>query len=186
MRLLKIILGLIVLLAVIWGILTMVGPKNYRVERTKDIAANDSVLYSMVGKFANWQYWSPWKEKDPDVNYTLDGEDGVVGTKYSWSGGNPDVSGVGYMIIKEANPNKNFNYELHFTEPWEMSSHGGFQIERKDSNLCTLSWYDEGDIPASQRAFMVFMNLDNMIGPDFERGLFKIDSLVGLSTAPSN
>lgn len=178
MKLLKILLGIILALVVIFLVLSATGPKNYKVERSALIKANDSIVYSFIGKFSNWASWSPWNEKDPGVTYTLDGEDGKVGTTYSWTGGNPDITGTGSMKVIEATPGKSFKYQLAFTEPWEMSSQGGFIIEAQDSSQTKITWIDEGDIPFSQRAMMHFMNLDKMMGPDFERGLFKIDSII--------
>ena len=169
-------LGIFILaIVLIYVVLAFFGPKNYTVERTKEINAPAEVVFEQVSKFNNWQNWSPWKEKDPTATYTLTGEDGVVGTEYKWSG-NPDLSGKGSMIINEVVPNQKFGYDLTFFEPWEMSSKGGFELT-PNGETTTVKWYDKGDIPFAQRPFMLFMSLDDMIGGDFERGLTKIDSI---------
>ena len=68
-------------------------------------------------------------------------------------------------------------YDLAFVEPWESKSSGGFNIEPAGENKTKVTWYDEGDIPFTNRAMFMMMDMDNMMGPQFERGLFKIDSL---------
>ncbi len=177
MKILKVLLGIVVIVLLIGLVLSLVGPKNYKVERSKVIDAPASIVFNQFGKFSHWDAWSPWKEKDPSAQYKVEGEDGTVGAKYSWFGGQPDITGTGSMVIKEVLPNQKMIYDLAFSEPWEMQSTGGFIIEAIDSNRTKLSWHDEGDIPFGQRAIMTFMNLDEMMGPDFERGLDKIDSM---------
>ncbi len=189
MKILKFLFILLVVLVAAWLIASLMGPKDYRVERSMVIKANDSLTFTYISKFANWDKWSPWKEKDPMMKIKIEGEDGTVGAVNSWSDGNPEVSGTGSMTLSEVTPNSKVTYDLKFTEPWEMQSKGGFDLEPYGENQTKVTWYDEGDIPFAQRAMMLFMDLDAMMGPDFERGLFKIDSLASLdqnalSTAP--
>ncbi|HIP32358.1 MAG TPA: hypothetical protein EYG86_06320 [Crocinitomicaceae bacterium] len=174
----KILKGLLITLGVLvalFFILNLFGPSNYKVERSKIIEAPVSVVFDQVAKFNNWDSWSPWKEKDPSATYTLAGEDGKVGTRYAWSG-DPETTGEGSMTVSESIANEKFAYDLAFTAPWEMSSKGHFDFNETDGQT-TVTWIDEGDIPFMQRGMMLFMDLDEMMGPDFERGLEKIDSL---------
>ncbi len=175
MKVLKGLLITLVVLVALFFILNLVGPKNYKVERTQTINAPVAVVYEQVVKFNNWDSWSPWKEKDPSATYTLSGEDGTVGTRYAWSG-DPETTGEGSMTINEVTTNEKFAYDLAFTAPWEMSSKGHFSFSENEGRT-TVKWIDEGDIPFMQRGMMLFMDLDGMMGPDFERGLEKIDSL---------
>lgn len=175
MKFLKRLLILIVALVVIYCIMGLFGPSDYKVERTKEINAPIEVVFEQVSKFNNWDGWSPWKEKDSTASYTIAGEDGMVGTKYEWTG-NPEITGKGSMTVTEMELNKKFGYDLEFTEPWQMKSKGHFELSTTGEST-TISWVDAGDIPFMQRPMMLFMDLDEMMGPDFERGLFKIDSL---------
>lgn len=190
MKILKFIAILIAILIGVALIAALMGPKNYHVERSKIINANDSITFNYVSKFGNWGGWSPWAEKDPNMKIKIEGQDGTVGAVNSWSDGNPDVSGTGSMTLTEVTPNSKVGYDLQFTEPMVMQSKGGFSLEAIAPNKTKVTWHDEGDIPFMQRAFMLFMDLDAMMGPDFERGLTKIDSLATidqniLSTAPA-
>lgn len=170
----KIVIVLIVFIGIVL-IYSAFAPDSYKVERSKVINAPIDVVFEKVSKFKNWDSWSPWKEKDASASYSLDGVDGTVGTKYSWSG-DAEITGKGSMTVNELSKNSKFGYDLSFTEPWEMSSKGYF-LFKEENGKTKLTWADEGDIPFMQRPFMLFMDLDAMMGPDFERGLFKIDSL---------
>lgn len=175
MKFLKRIIVLIIALAVIYCVAGLFGPSDYKVERSREINAPIEIVFEQVSKFNNWNGWSPWKEKDSTASYIISGDDGMIGTKYEWTG-DPEIAGKGSMTVTEMELDKKFAYDLEFTEPWQMKSKGYFELSFSDETT-TISWVDEGDIPFIQRPMMLFMDLDDMIGPDFERGLFKIDSL---------
>jgi len=175
MKVLKKIAVVILALIVVYFIVALFAPDSYEVSRSKTIDAPIDVVWEQVSQFNNWEAWSPWKEKDPSVTFTLDGADGMVGTTYKWAG-DSDLSGVGYMKITDVSKHQNFNYELGFTEPWVMTSNGGFTITG-DENTTEVVWKDAGEIGFIGRPLALFFNVDDMIGPDFERGLTKIDSV---------
>jgi hypothetical protein len=181
MKILKILLVLIAIIAIAFIVLMQTGAKDYKVSRSLVINANDSIVFEHIHKFQNWDAWSPWKEMDPTAHYSIAGNDGTVGAEHSWSGGNPEITGTGSMKMTEVVPRSKVQYDLHFTKPQEMSSVGGFELEPAGENKTKLTWYDQGDIPAMQRPFMIFFDLEEMIGSSFERGLFKIDSLATIS-----
>ena len=186
MKILKFLLYLIGLLLLVAIIATLLGPKNYSVDRHMIIKANDSIVYSYVAKFNNWDSWSPWKEMDPSATYNITGEDGAVGTIQNWEG---EKSGAGSMEILEAVPFSKIKHKLSFTAPREDVATTIFTIEAQGEERSKLNWHMEGDIGVMGRAYMLFNSMDEMIGPDFERGLFKIDSLASMdqnavSTAP--
>jgi effector-binding domain-containing protein len=169
-------LGIVIIaLVVIYFILALLGPKSYYVERTREINAPAHIVWEQVSNFKNWEKWSPWIEKDPTVKNTYKGNLGEVGSVMSWIG-DEDLSGTGSMEIISANPNKEINYNLSFIVPFEMNSTGGMTMT-SEGDKTTVKWFDKGDFSFLSRPFMLFMNLDEKIGPDFERGLERIDSV---------
>lgn len=176
MKTIKGILFLALALVAIYIVTALLTPSSYLVERSITIDAPSEVIFEKVSKFNNWDSWSPWKEQDPSSSFTLKGEDGQVGTNYSWTG-DPEKTGKGGMTITEVIKNSKFGYDLAFTEPWESSSKGYFTLVNKNG-VTELTWADGGDIPFMARPMMYFMDLEGMMGPMFERGLFKIDSLI--------
>lgn len=182
MKALKIILYSIGVLALLFILLGILGPKNYHVERSKVLNASADVVWNEISHFNNWPRWSPWQEKDPGVKNTFEGTDGTVGSVMKWEG-DKNKTGTGQMVITAVEPNKMINYDLSFVVPWEMSSKGYFMLEETESKQTKVTWADEGDIPFMQRPMMFFANMDNFIGPDFERGLVKMDSLVSITSA---
>ena len=151
----------------------------YQVQRTFTMQAPPNLVFDQVAVLRNWEHWSPWKEKDPGVQYRYEGEDGKAGSILSWSG-DQERSGTGQIRIESLTKPYVLNYVLQFAEPYKMQSKGSFVFTQLEADKTAVKWVDEGDIPFLMRPVLMFMDIDVMLGPDFERGLFKIDSISGL------
>jgi effector-binding domain-containing protein len=173
MKILKGIGIVIAILITIFIVLGLTGPADYRVERSVEIDADVSVVFDQTTKFANWAAWSPWAAADPEAKYTIKKDEQTVGAEMGWDG---EISGKGTMTMTEVVPNKKMVYQLSFIEPWEMSSVGGFNYTQENGKVKVV-WYDKGDIPFSQRPMMFFMDLEEMMGPQFEEGLNNIKEI---------
>lgn len=179
MKFLKRLLIAIASLLGVYLILALFGPKEYTVERSRVMQAPKDAVWQQISSFQNWPNWSPWQEKDPSVENQFKGEKETVGSMMSWVG-DPDLSGTGSMEITKLSREENIYYKLKFEVPFEMESDGGFELT-EDGDQVKVSWYDHGNIPFLMRPMMMFMDLDSQIGPDFERGLEKLDSVASLS-----
>lgn len=171
MKIIKVLLGLVAVLVLAYLALSIFGPKNYKVEREVIIEAPKATIFKHISDYNNWKIWSPWINKDTNAVYNYSEQQGDVGASQSWEG-NENI-GVGSMETSKIEGNSLLEYKLKFKEPWEMESYGGFKLEDVAEGT-KVTWTDKGDIPFGQRAFMVFMNMDKMIGPDFESGLNKL------------
>lgn len=173
MKILKGIGIIIVVLIVIYVILGFLGPADYRVERSIKIEAAADVVFDQTTMFSNWAAWSPWAAADPEAKYSIENDDQTVGAKMGWDG---KISGKGSMTVTELVLNEKMVYELTFIEPWVMSSVGGFNYTQ-EGGMIKVVWYDEGNIPFTQRPMMLFMDLEEMMGPQFEEGLQNIKEI---------
>ncbi|MBK9109820.1 MAG: SRPBCC family protein [Saprospiraceae bacterium] len=176
MKLLISIFKILFVLAIIYLIAALLGKSSYRVERESVINAPQKLVYNQISIFRNWEKWSPWAEKDPTVKNTYEGPDGEAGAIMNWTG-DKDISGTGSIKVEASNPPNGFNYVLNFKVPFEMQSRGGFMLSAASDEKTKIIWHDQGDIAFIFRPMMMFMDMDKQMGPDFERGLFKIDSV---------
>ncbi len=181
MRILKVFIGLIIFALIGLFIISKIGPKDYAVERSMEINASAAAVYDQVVHFSKWEAWSSWAEMDPGAEYKIIGADGKIGTKQTWKG---DKSGEGSMEILEALPHEIVSHKLLFTSPFEAEARTRFSLEVIDSTHTKLTWKMTGNNDgALSRIMGFFMPMDEAIGKDFERGLFKLDSI--LQTAPA-
>ncbi len=166
MKVLK-ILGILILLLVVGVAVWLVTlPGTYSVERTALIEAPASYAYDQVADFRNWDSWSPWEKKDPNMSRSYEGPEQGVGAIYKWSGN--DSVGTGSLEVVEAVPNERIEMKLRFEKPFESRSDNTMLFEDEDG-YTRVTWIDSGSLPFYLR--MLGPEMDGMMGPDFEKGL---------------
>jgi hypothetical protein len=143
-------------------------PSTYHVERSTTIAAPADVVFAQVSDFRKWETWSPWAKLDPQMKTTYEGTQGAVGAGYAWNG-NDDV-GSGRMTITAVKPNERVDIKLAFIKPFESDCDNGFKLEAAGKDT-KITWSMDGKNNFIGKAFSLFMNMDSMIGKDFEKGL---------------
>lgn len=151
-------------------------PSTYKVERVTTIAAAPEAVYAQVADFKNWRAWSPWDKLDPNMKTTYEGTPGTVGAGYSWTSENDNV-GSGRMTVTAVDPNKRIDIKLEFIKPFESTAANGFLLETAGKDT-KVTWFMNGDNTFMGKAMSLFMNMDEMIGKDFEKGLADMKKAV--------
>lgn len=142
-------------------------PKTFRVARETHIKAPPEQVLVLINDFGAWPKWSPWEKMDPAMSRTLSGPQSGVGASYAWSG-NKKV-GQGRMEITSVTPTQ-VDIDLDFTAPWKAKNKTVFTLTPKDGGTA-VTWAMSGASPFMFRLMGLFMNMDQMIGKDFETGL---------------
>jgi hypothetical protein len=164
----KILLVLVAVLAIFVGYVAT-RPAEFRIERSISMRSAPFVPYAMVADFHRWDSWSPWAHLDPGIKVEFAGPESGKGAVYSWKGN--DKVGEGRMTIIEANPAKRLDITLEFIKPWEQKSLTRFNFEREKGNRTKVTWIMSGERDFVGKLFGLFMDMDKMVGPDFEKGL---------------
>ena len=169
-KILKRVLGVLVLLLIVFVIVVATRPGEYQVTRSGKIAAPPAVVFAQVNDFNKWEAWSPWAKIDPQMKKTIEGPAGV-GATYHWVG-NKDV-GEGRMTIAESQTNDFVRIKLEFIKPFESvcATEIAFKGEGNDT---TVTWSMSGTNGFVAKAFCMFMDMDKMIGADFEKGIAQM------------
>ena len=143
-------------------------PSTYKVERSIVVAAPAANPYARVVDFRKWEGWSPWAKLDPAMKVDHTGPERGVGAVYHWKGN--DKVGEGRMTITGAVPDKAVQIKLEFLKPWEQTSLTEFTFA-PDPGGTRVTWSMSGQHDFVGKLFAVFMDMDGMVGPDFEKGL---------------
>jgi hypothetical protein len=176
---LKKILIVVAALVVVFAVVVAMQPAAFRIERKATIAAPDSVVFAQVNDFHRWDAWSPWAKLDPVMKQTYEGSPAGVGAVYSWAG-NKDV-GEGRMTITESTPNSLIRIKLEFLKPFATSNTTEFTFTPAGDQT-SVTWAMTGQNNFIAKAFGLFMNMDKMIGGDFEKGLAQMKTAVEASS----
>lgn len=182
---LLIALGVIVGIVLVFVIIVAMQPSHYRVQRSTTVLAPASAAYEHVIDFQKWAAWSPWEKVDPSMKRTYGGSASGVGATYEWVG-NSDV-GEGKMTIIKAEPNQLVRVKLEFHKPMEGVSEATFAF-KPDGDRTAVTWSMEGENNFIGKAFCLFMNMDKMIGEQFEKGLKDLKAVAeskARATAPT-
>ncbi|NAY90647.1 polyketide cyclase [Muricauda sp. JGD-17] len=163
------IVGGIVLLVLI---LAMIAPKTYHVSRSIEIAKPKSEVFENLRFLKNQDAWSPWNKKDPHMEKKFTGTDGTVGATSYWNG-NKDV-GEGEQEITKIVDGERVESELRFLKPWKSTSDAYLATEEIDANITKVTWGFSGKNKFPMSIMMLFMNMDKMVGKDFEEGLSSL------------
>ena len=166
----------IILAIVIAAILVLAAtkPKTLRVQRAIGIKARAEEIFPLISDFHQWLKWSPYEEKDPAMKRTYGGADGGTGAIYAWDG-DKNV-GSGRMEILEAAAPSKIVIKLDFFKPFEGHNTAEFTMLPQGDGT-HVTWVMHGPANFMSRLIQVFMNLDRMIGRDFEAGLAKLKTI---------
>jgi effector-binding domain-containing protein len=173
MRVLKTILIILAALVGLFIILGLMGAKTFRVERSTTIAAPASAVYANVSSLGAMDKWGPWKEMEHNMTTTMSGSpDGQVGAVSHWKSDESE----GEQKLTELVPDQKVRTELHFISPWEATNTGTFDLAPAGDST-KITWGIEGENGFMARVMSVFMNMDNMVGPMFEKGLANLKTI---------
>ncbi|MGV7211798.1 SRPBCC family protein [Bradyrhizobium sp. UFLA05-112] len=166
----------IVIAAGIAGLLVFAAtkPDMFRVERTLAVMAPADAIYPLIADFQRWTSWSPYEGRDPGLKRTFGGSTQGKGAIYAWDG-NKDI-GAGRMEILEASTPPKLRIKLDFERPFEGHNIAEFTFVPQGS-ATLVTWAMYGPAPFLSKLMQVFVNMDNMIGKDFETGLANLKKL---------
>jgi hypothetical protein len=167
MKFLKILIGIIVVLAIVFLVGGLFLPKTYSVNRSTVINAPDSVIYKNIADFNEFYKWNPWAKMEPTAKTKISGTVEQPGHLYEWEG---KETGSGQMKVVKVEPGKMVDIELKFIKPFESLADTKFDIQ-PDGSGQKVTWSMSGDNNLISKWMCVFVSMDKMIGKDFEDGL---------------
>lgn len=165
------ILLALAIIAILFFILLVGRPDEFRVTRSATILALPERVFSHVNELKKWEDWSPWAKLDPNSKSTFEGPAAGVGSSMTWSG-NKKV-GEGRMSITESSPSNLIQIRLEFLRPFKSTATAEFTFAPRGSQTL-VTWSMFGASNFMSKVFGLFMNCDTMIGKDFEKGLASL------------
>ena len=162
------IIGVVVVVAIA-GILLYAAtkPDSFRVQRVVLINAPSDKVFPLINDIRAWTVWSPYEKKDPAMKRSYGAVTAGKGATYAWQG-DKNV-GQGSIEMVESGPRK-IVIKLDFLKPFEAHNMGEFLMEPKGDST-SVTWATYGPSPYISKVIGTFINIDDMIGRDFEKGL---------------
>jgi hypothetical protein len=165
-------LGVIVIALIV---VVALQPSDYRVARSTSISAPPAAVFEQVNDFHKWAAWNPWGKIDPAMKQNYEGAPAGVGAGYRWAGNNE--VGEGRMTITESHPHDLIRIKLEFFKPFAGNSVAEFSF-KPQANQTAVTWSMAGENNFMAKAIHLFMDMDTMIGSQFEKGLADMKAVV--------
>ena len=167
---------LVVLLVIVLALAALLAyastrPDTFRIERSIKIAAPIVQVAEQIDDFHKWGSWSPWEHIDPTMTRKFSGADAGVGAVYEWD--SQGKAGAGRMEITEMRAGAErglIAIRLEFLKPWKATNTAEFLMTPTEAGT-DLNWAMFGPSPFMSKLMGVFMDLDKLVGKDFEAGL---------------
>lgn len=80
------------------------------------------------------------------------------------------------MTIKESKPGELVTMDLQFSRPFACNNTVDFKLEPSAGGT-RVSWIMEGPTNFMSKAMSVIMDMDKMVGDDFEQGLKNLNDV---------
>ncbi len=173
------IVAIVVLILMVAGIQS----NEFTITRHIDIAKPANQVFPIVNDFSRWRDWSPWAQIDPKMELKISDPSSGPGATYYWSG-NSEV-GEGKMTVLKSVADQNVDIRLEFIRPMTSTNLTVFNFVHADAG-CRLQWTMSGQQSYFEKIFSLFIDVEKMVGQDFEKGLAKIKEIADATpdTAP--
>ena len=167
---------LLVLAALLGGVVLFASrqPNTFRIERRAVIRAAPQVIFDQINDLVAWQGWSPWAKKDPNAKMTFGPTIAGSGAWCTWDG-DRNV-GKGRMTILASHPHDHVHFRLDFEAPFKATNIAEFTLVARGEST-EVVWAMHGTSNLMSKVMCLFMDMDKMVGTDFEKGLASLTSI---------
>lgn len=169
----KILIGLAVAVVAFLGFVAT-RPTDSHIERSATAKAPPDVVFANINSLERFVQWSPWQGLDPTQKVTFSGEKAGVGAKYAWEGN--DEVGKGRMEIIDSKPNERIQENLEFIEPFASKAVVTIALA-PDGDGTKITWGFDTKNDFMGKLFGIFVDMDAMLGKDFDKGLASLAAL---------
>jgi uncharacterized protein YndB with AHSA1/START domain len=175
---LKTILISLAVIVIVFAVIVALQPSEFRIARSTTISAPPAAVFAQVNDFHKWEEWNPWGKIDPAMKQAYAGAPAGSGAIYTWAGNNE--VGEGRMTIIESRPSELIRVKLEFFKPFAATNTAELAF-KPEANQTVVTWSMFGEKNFMAKAIHLFMNMDKMIGGQFEKGLAEMKAVAEAS-----
>jgi uncharacterized protein YndB with AHSA1/START domain len=149
-------------------------PDEFRVERRLRIDVPPAKVWPLIGELRAFNRWNPYDRKDPQIKGSYSGPATGIGSRYAWES---DKVGVGSLEITGQQPGQAVQMRLDFVKPFEAHNQAEFRLVPQADGSTEVIWVMHGPNNFIGKVMGVVINMDKMVGRDFEDGLSNLQHI---------
>ncbi len=174
----------LVLLVAVAGVLLVAArrPDHFTVQRSLLIHAGAEQIHPLIADLHRFNTWNPYDQKDPAMQRRYEGPASGPGAAYAFKG-NGQV-GEGRIELLSVEPPHHVAMRLQMIAPMAADNRVDFTlVPQADGTGTLVTWAMAGQQPFLGRLVGVFIDIDRMVGGDFDAGLASLKALAERSAA---
>jgi hypothetical protein len=174
----KLALGLAAVVILLTALIAL-QPSTFVVERSLVIGAPAAVVYPHIASLRAMDAWSPWARMDASLKTVYAGPEAGVGSRSAWEG--PEM-GKGRIAITAVKPDQEVEMQLEMLTPLPATNRILFRLDPQAGGT-GVTWRMEGRNAFVGKALSLVMDMDTMVGGEFEKGLAALKTLAETEAA---
>jgi len=177
MKIIKKIVFWILLFIALALLIGLFLPTEFSVKRSAMIAQPRDTVFQYVKLLKNQELYGIWWKADPKMKKSYSGTDGQPGFIAAWKSEDENV-GAGQQKIVAIQEGTRIDLELKFIEPFESTNQAFMSTQEIDNQHTRVCWSISGEMPYPGNLMMLFIDMEDALGKDLEKGLKNLKKLL--------
>lgn len=148
-------------------------PDTFRVQRTASIQAPLDKVHPLISDMRAFNRWNPFNKMDPNMKGRYRGPAAGPGAGFDFEG--EEVGKGSIEIVAPVTPTR-VSMTLDMLEPMEGHNRVDFLL-RPVGDTTEVTWAMHGPSPFLSKLVGVFVDMDRMVGGEFEAGLAELKAM---------
>ena len=148
-------------------------PDRFQVQRALSIRAAPDRIFPLINDLHAFNTWNPFDKKDPNIKGSYSGPASGAGATYAFES---RMTGSGRIEIVDAAAASKVTMRLLMIKPIAADNRVTFMLE-PEGEATRVTWAMDGGVPFVGKLIHLVINMDKMVGNDFESGLADLKAL---------
>jgi effector-binding domain-containing protein len=167
------VIGFLLVLTIVLLGVGIYLPAEVKLQRETVVAAPPEAVFMRLNSLREFQTWSPWAAKDPDMTVVYTGPAAGAGAKMTWTSA---LNGPGTQEIKEATFPKSVLYRMELGGSDVVFAQ--ITLTPVDGNSTKVEWSYQTDLGGNPLKRYAGLFYPSWVSADYDAGLARLKSAV--------
>ncbi|UOU97099.1 SRPBCC family protein [Chryseobacterium daecheongense] len=176
MRILKGIIMILASILILWLVIAAFVSGDCQYEKSISINAPVEKVWQNTNTLKAMDQWSPWNDLDPALKKDWTGTTGQPGEKVCWESQKEEAGKGCQEVTKVDAAGKRIETAIQFLTPYKSEANAYVAVA-PEGNGSKATWGFTSKIPYPFTVMKLFMNMEDAIGKDYEKGLSRLKAM---------
>ncbi|GAB0156849.1 SRPBCC family protein [Chryseobacterium sp. Alg-005] len=176
MRILKGIIIVLATILILWLVIAAFISGDCQYEKSISINAPVEKVWQNTNTLKAMDQWSPWNDLDPGMKKDWTGSTGQPGEKVCWESQKEEAGKGCQEVTKVDAAGKRIDTTIQFLTPYKSEANAYVTVV-PEGNGSKATWGFTSQIPYPFTIMKLFMNMEEAIGEDYQKGLSRLKAM---------